>query len=459
MANLLTGRWRIDRRVFLRGTGVALALPLLDVMATTARAVGATRPARLAFIYVPNGVNMKAWTPKGDGTDYELSPSLGPLAKLRSEVTVFTGLHHPNSFGAGHTVGDTWLTGAKLNGTPGRDYANSLSADQMAAEFFGAATRFPSLELSISGGTGKPGNLATLAISRAGTPLPAESSPRVAFDRLFGQSPNGAAAEHRRVRRHQSLLDAVGKDAKQLSTQLGSADRSKLDEYLASVRETEIRVKRAEEWLEVPKPKVDGAEFQKRIPADALKDYFRVIYDLMVLAFQTDSTRAITYQAGQETTGLTFAEIGVHQLQHSLSHHQNDPANLAALAKIDAFQVEQFAYFIEKLKSIPEGDGKLLDRTLVLYGSGMSNGNAHAVVNLPTLLAGGRGLEVKQGQHINFNKNASEKAIPGEAGQKHSEVVNPNARLSNLLLTMLHKAGVRADSFSDSVAEVAELSG
>ena len=444
-----------------------MALPLLDVMSKKwAGAQGADRdrstaskklPARLAYIYTPNGVNVYEWFPKDDGPNYTLSPTLQPLATLKNDFTLISGLYHPNALGTGHTAADTWLTAEKIFGHPGKDYQNSISADQVAAEYFGAQTRFASLELSIAGGTGKPGNSATLAFSPMGVALPAESNLRVAFERMFLETPGGQEEATRSYWRQRSLLDAVTEDAHSLKRKLGTGDRQKLEEYLTSVRETEIRVHRAEAWQKVPKPKVDGAEFQRSLSRDEISAYFRTTYDLMILAFQTDSTRVITYLSGSESTGLMIPEIGIHQLQHSLSHHHDDPKTKADLATVDRFLLDQLAYLLHKLKSTPEGESNLLDNSLVLFGSGMSNGNAHQMNNLPILLAGGSNLGVRHLGHLDLLKDAVSKTIKGEALMTFTEKINDQARMSNLLLTMLMAAGVPVKTFKDNNRVMREL--
>lgn len=463
-ANIRMENRRLSRRTLLRGAGTLMGLPLLDAMGLPAQAsdrdgpAGRQRhPARMAFIYTPNGVNVYEWFPKDDGPDYTLSPTLLPLKSLKRDFTVISGLYHPNALGTGHAAADTWLTAEKIFGHPGKDYQNSISADQIAAEQFGASTRFSSLELSIAGGTGKPGNSATLAFSPMGVALPAESNLRVAFERMFLDAPDGQAEAIRSFWKQKSVLDSVMDDAKNLHRKLGANDRQKLEEYLTAVRETEMRVHRAEEWQKIPKPKVDGAQFQKSISRDEISAYFRTTYDLMVLAFQNDSTRVITYLSGSESTGLMVPEIGIHQLQHSLSHHHEDPKAKADLARIDTFLLEQFAYFLNKLKAVKEGEGSLLDSTLVLYGSGMSNGNAHQMNNLPILLAGGAGLGIRHKGHLDLLKDAVAKTVKGEALMTFTEKINDQARMSNLLLTMLKAAGVPVKSFKDNNRLISEL--
>src|SRR5262245_49265104 len=257
MANIRTQRWLLDRRHLLRGAGVTLALPLLDAMIPIrARAAEpiATKPRRSVFIYIPNGVNGMTWQCTKSGRDFELSPSLKPLEKHRADFTVFSGLHHPNGLGQGHVCADTWLTGAKIEAQSGRKYENAISCDQLMAETVGQQTRFPSLELSITSGTGQPFNSATLAFSRDGVPLPAEDNPKLVFERLFRESAGGVESERAELTKRRSILDAALDDAKALRQNLGQVDRSKLDEYLNAVRDVERRIERLDAWLNVPKP-------------------------------------------------------------------------------------------------------------------------------------------------------------------------------------------------------------
>ncbi len=391
MAHILSQRWLLSRRHFLRGIGATVALPLLGAM-TSLRASDAgasAKPRRAVFVYIPNGVNGMTWQVTNPGRGYELSPSLLPLEKHREEFTVFSGLHHPNGLGQAHVCADTWLTGAKIDAQSARQYHNTISCDQMMAEVTSQHTRFASLELSISSGTGQPNNSTTLAFSRDGVPLPAEDNPRNIFDRLFGVEPGGVEAQRINLNKRRSVLDAVLEDAKSLRHGFGSDDQSKLDEYLHSVRDVEQRTDRLNAWLDKPKPKVDGAKFQLNVTKERAGEYYRTMFDLIVLALKTDLTRVVTYMNGSEGNGLAIPEIGITQSRHQLSHHGGDKEVLARLAKSDAFIMTQFAYFLEKLKSEMDGGDVLLDRTMVLFGSGMSYGHSHSNSNLPILLAGG----------------------------------------------------------------------
>jgi len=463
MSNVLAQRWLLSRRHFLRGVGTSMALPLLGAMMPlrAAAEADAARPRRSVFVYIPNGVNGMTWQVTKPGRGYELSPALRPLEKLRDEFTLFSGLHHPNGLGQAHVCADTWLTGAKIDAQSARQYHNTVSCDQLMAEVTSRHTRFASLELSISSGTGQPNNSTTLAFSRDGVPLPAEDNPRNVFNRLFGEEVGGVAARRLGLNRRRSVLDAVLDDAKSLRLELGSDDRSKLDEYLHSVRDVEQRTVRLDAWLDRPRPKVDGAPFQRNVSKDQAGEYYRTMFDLIVLALRTDMTRVVTYMNGSEGNGLAIPEIGITQSRHQLSHHGGDPEVLGRLAKSDAFLMQQFAYFLAKLRGELDGGEPLLDRTMVLFGSGMSYGHSHSNSNLPILLAGGRGLGLKHGQHVDYNRPAggSYKLDYDEWLNLSGKPKDEKARLSNLMLTMLQKMGVETERFVDSLGPVSEVVG
>lgn len=464
MSTILSQRWLLSRRHFLRGLGTVMALPLLDAMVPIrARASTAPKPTRSVFVYIPNGVNGMAWQVTKPGRNYDLSPSLQPLAKHREDFTVFSGLHHPNGIGQAHVCADTWLTGAKIDAQGGRKYENSVSCDQVMAEVTGIHTRFPSLELSISSGTGHPFGTNTLAFSRDGVPLPAEDNPKAIFNRLFGEETGGIAAQRVRLAKKRSVLDSVLDDAKSLRLALGNEDRSKLDEYLHAVRDVEQRAERLDAWLDVPKPAVPKsvtANFQRDVPKAQAGEYWRTMFDLIVLALRTDMTRVVTYMNGSEGNGLAIPEIGITQARHNLSHHNGDPVVLDRLAKSDAFIMQQFAHFLDELREVKDGDEPLLDRTMVLFGSGMSYGHSHANSNLPILLAGGRGLGLKHGQHLDYNKPHLKEEYTLSYDEWRALCGKPKdgkARLSNLMLTMLQKMEIHAESFVDSLGPVSEL--
>jgi hypothetical protein len=464
MSNILTNRWLLSRRHFLRGAGAAIALPLLGAMvplrAAEPAAATAAKARRSVFFYIPNGVNGMAWQVAKSGRGYDFSPSLKPLEKHRDALTVFSGLHHPGGLGQAHVCADTWLTGAKIDAQSARSYHNTVSVDQLMAEVTSQHTRFASLELSISSGTGQPNNSSTLAFSRDGVPLPAEDNPRTVFDRLFGAEPGGVAVQRARLTQRHSVLDAVLDDARAQRGALGHDDRSKLDEYLHAVRDVEQRTERLDAWLDVPKPQVDGAPFQRNVAKNQAGDYYRLMLDLVVLALRTDMTRVVTYMNGTEGNGLAIPEIGITQSRHNLSHHNGDTEVLARLAKADTFLVAQLAYLLDKLKDANEQGESLLDRTMVLFGSGMSYGHSHANSNLPILLAGGGGLGLKHGQHVDYNApklNAPYKLDYEEWKSLCGPPRDGNARLSNVMLTMLQMMEVKTDRFVDSTGPVAEI--
>jgi hypothetical protein len=465
MSNIRSQRWLIDRRRFLRGTGVALALPLLDAMipARARAAAPAAKPRRSVFVYIPNGVNGMTWQCVKSGRDFELSPSLRPLEKHRADFTVFSGLHHPNALGQAHVCADTWLTGAKIEAQSGRKYENSISCDQLMAETVGAETRFPSLELSVSAGTGQPFSSTTLAFSRDGVPLPAEDNPKLVFQRLFGEGAGGIETERARLAKRRSILDAALEDARALRLNLGSGDRTKLDEYLHAVRDVELRIGRLDAWLDVPKPVVverDTANFQRDVAKTDPGDYWRTMFDLIVLALRTDLTRVVTYMNGSESVGLAIPELQITQGRHNLSHHNGDPVVLERLSNSDAFLMEQVSHFLDGLRSTVDGDEPLLDRTMILLGSGMSYGHSHSNSNLPIVLCGGRGLGLKHGAHIDYNRPHLKNDYTLTYDEWRALCGKPrdgDARLSNVLLTMLQKMDVHAEKFVDSLGPVSDL--
>jgi uncharacterized protein DUF1552 len=457
MSNILSQNWLISRRHLLRGLGATVALPMLNCMRPIfAKEAAAPKPKRSVFVYIPNGVNVLTWQITKAGRDYELSEPLKPLEKHRANITPISGLHHPHGLGQAHECGKIWLTAAKIS-QEGGAFRNSVSCDQLMAEVTAPHTRFGSLELSISRGP------TTLGWSRDGVPLPAEDNPRNVFNRLFGAEPGGLDVQRRRLNRRASVLDVVLDDAKSLKRNIGSEDRTKLDEYLTSVREVEVRTERLDSWLKVPKPKIDPgttAHLQRNVSHAEAGDYYRTMYDLIVLTLRTDMTRVVTYMSGSESNGLAIPEIGIPQTRHELSHHNGDPEQMARLSRSDAFITEQFAYFLDQLAATTDGDEPLLDRTMVLFGSGMSYGHSHGNANLPTILAGGKSLGLKHGQHLDYNLPSIKNYNLANAVEQYSlchKPVEPKARLTNLLLTMMHKMDVNAEQFVDSLGPVSEI--
>ena len=448
MAHFLSQRWLLSRREVLRGLGASLALPLLDCMQPLRAVEKDARARRSVFIYLPNGVNTKDFEMVKAGKDYELSRILKPLEKHRGSVTPISGLYHPNSFGIAHSATQTWLTGAKHGPTD----RNTVSVDQLIARVKGLKTRFPSLELSNQGHR--------LAVSADGIQLPAERNPAVVFKQFFMEPAGGVTKQRRSLNRKESMLDLVFGDAKSLAKKLGQEDRGRLDQYLGAVREVEKRTKRAETWIETPRPKIDSGvagKLNRNVPLERLGEYLRTMYDIIVLAFQTDMTRVVTFNTGNEGTGPAVPEIGVNRDRHSLSHHNGNKEALKQLTRSDEFNVLQFSYFLSRLSEVREGDGTLLDTTLALYGSGLSYGNSHGTTSLPLVLAGGAKLGLKHGAHVDYNQQIKEFKGYGQGVGVYHSPVNTRAHFSNLLLTIAQKMGVETKAFADSSGVISEV--
>lgn len=448
MAHFLSQRWLLSRREVLRGLGASLALPLLDCMRPLRAAEKDDGTRRSVFIYLPNGVNTKDFEMAKAGKDYEFSRILRPLEKHRQSVTPISGLYHPNSFGIAHSATQTWLTGAKHGPTD----RNTVSVDQLIAGVTGLKTRFPSLELSNQGHR--------LAVSGGGIQLPAERNPAVVFKRFFMEPAGGVAKQRRNLNRKESMLDLVLGDAKSLAKKLGQGDRGRLEQYLGAVREVEKRTRRAESWLETPRPKIDSGvagKLNRNVPLERLGEYLRTMYDIIVLAFQTDMTRVVTFNTGNEGTGPAVPEIGVKRDRHSLSHHNGNKEALDQLTRSDEFNVLQFSYFISRLSEVREGDGTLLDTTLALYGSGLSYGNSHGTTSLPLVLAGGAKLGLKHGAHVDYNQQVKGFKGYGKGVGVYHSPVNTKAHFSNLLLTIAQKMGVETKAFADSSGVISEV--
>jgi hypothetical protein len=447
---MIITRKALPRRTFLRGFGVALGLPMLDAMAPAMSALAqgpASGPRRLGFIYMPNGVaknsSIDYWTPPSAGTKFQMSQILAPLEPFRDRMLVISGLDH-NQAEAGddgasgdHTRGtSSWLTGVYPKRTEGADVRNGISADQIAAAAIGKDTALPSLELGIDLNflAGQCENsyscayLNTLAWTSPTTPLPTEVNPRVAFERLFG---DGSSPEQRtlRAQRNKSLLDSVLDDLQRLQRRLGPDDRVLVTDYVDAVREVERRIEKAGAQ--------SGSDAQdlarpKGIP-ERFDEHVRLMYELQWLAFRADLTRVITFMLGRELNFRTYPEIGVTEGHHGLSHHQDRPDQIAKYAKVGVYQAELFRGFLEKLQSTPDGDGTLLDRTLLLYGAGLSNPNTHAHTDLPLLVVAGRDSRIEGNRHLVFRGQ-----VP----------------MTNLLLTLLDKVGVRTETLGDSNGRV-----
>jgi len=435
----------LPRRTFLRGVGASLALPLLDAMIPAATAMTAT-PAnpvrRLGFVFMPMGCDQSRWVPAGPtGRLGELTPILKSLEPVKEHVTAITNLELRNAYPGSHATSNAaFLSAAKAKHTESSDYYLGTTVDQIAARQLGRETQLPSLELSMDmlQTTGQCDNgyacvyQNNLSWSSPTTPLPSEAHPRIVFERLFGDG--GSLAERRAaLRKRASLLDWVTDEIAGLQRKLGPADRARVSDYLDTVREVERRIQKAEsDVLEKPMPDLDRP---LGVPA-SYADHARLMFDLQVLAMQGDITRVSTFQLARETSNRTYPEIGVSDPHHPLSHHGNDPEKIARMAKINAFHVSLFSYFLGRLKATPEGAGTLLDHSLILYGSGIGNPNVHDHTNLPILVAGGAAGGMKGGRHLRYDRPTP---------------------LANLHLTLLDKVGVRLDSFADSNGRMDEL--
>lgn len=443
---MIISKRALPRRTFLRGTGVALALPLLDAMIPSLTALADTpaspaRLRRLGFVYMPMGCDVTRWSPPGGDTLDELSPSLSPLASVRNKIAVISNLELRNAYPGTHATSNAaFLSAAKAKRTESTDYHLGTTVDQIAAQQIGRDTQLASLELSMDllSVVGQCDNgyacvyQNNLSWSSPTTPLPAEAHPRIVFENLFGEG--GSTADRRSaLRKRASLLDSVTEELVRLQRTLGAGDRNRVSDYLESVRDVERRIQQSEAAAgENPLPDLDRPN---GVPA-AYADHARLMFDLQMLALQGDITRVITFQLARETSNRSYAEIGVSEPHHLLTHHGNDPEKIAKVAKINQFHVSLFAGFLQKLQSTPEGNGSLLDHVLYLYGSGMGNPNVHDHVNLPIIVAGGAAGNMRGGRHIRYDE-----ATP----------------LANLHLTLLDKVGVRLDSFADSDGKVDEL--
>jgi len=429
----------------LRGLGCAMGLPLLEAMAPRhALSVEVTAPVRMAFVSFPNGAIMDAWRPVGDGSSFEFGPTMQPLADLKSHLTVLTGLAQENGFSKGDGPGDharssaSLLTGAHPVKTSGANIRVGQSVDQAAAERIGHLTKLPSLEIGLERGrdAGSCDSGYACAYSNsiswkdATTPMAKEIKPRLVFERLFGNSitTNGSS---RRNRVRQSVLDLVSEQAADLKNSLGQADKQKIDQYFTSVREIEQRISRAGQRRkqEIPAPDFETPE---DVPLD-LQEHIRLMYDLIVLAFQTDATRVITFMSANEGSNRPYRAVGVNNGHHELSHHRLDPEKIEQLKKIDLFLVSEFARFLSKLKETPEQSGNLLDNSMIMYGSGLSDGNRHRHDDLPIILAGRGGGTIKSGRHV---------------------VIQDGAPLNNLFLSMLDRVGASVASLGDSTGRL-----
>jgi len=440
----------LSRRTLLRGVGAAIALPMLEAMTPAFAAVGpkSKAPVRLVFVYVPNGIIMKDWTPKGMGKDYEITRILNPLKAYRDDMMILSGLadHNGNELGDGagdHArAGASFLTGVHCKKTAGADIHGGVSADQIAARAFESQTRFASLEFGCEdsrtvGNCDSGYSCAyTNSISWRGstTPVPPEVNPRLMFERLFGTEDFklDPATRARRAGYRKSILDMVREDTQTLTGTLGQADKRKMDEYLTSVREIELRIQNAERDSHAVKP---GIEKPTGIPV-AFGDYVSLMFDLQAAALRADLTRASTMMIGREGSMRTYPEINIADSHHPLTHHRNVPEFIEKVTQINTFHTGLFAKFLGQLKSTQEGDGTLLDNSLIVYGSGLGDGNRHTHENLPILLAGRGGGSIQSGRHLAYDAETP---------------------VANLYMTLLDRAGVHPNSIGDSTGKLVQL--
>jgi hypothetical protein len=429
--NFLTNK-SLSRRTVLRGIGASLALPFLDAMIPSARA--AAKPAhRFLTFYVPNGMAMEYWTPKGEDAAFELSPILEPLAPYRNQLLVLSGLHASwNYIHAG--ASGSFLTGTPRGGRNEIEIFADVSIDQLLARHFAAETQVASLELSMDAPANAgacTGNLScvythTLSWRSATQPLPMEYNPRAVFERLFGDTGRTDwTAREARMRQHKSILDSVNGKLASLKRELGPRDQDKVNEYTDAIRDVERRIQRAEEQRDVPLPAMDAPQ---GVPP-VFEDHLALMLDLQLLAFQSDLTRIVSFMIGKEQSARPYPQIGVPEAHHPLSHHDNVPELIAHMSKINRYHVELFAKYLEKLRATSDGDGTLLDHMTILYGSGISNSQRHAGDNLPILLVGGGAGTLKGGRHIVYKEKPS---------------------MANLLVTLMDKMGVPVEKVGGS---------
>ena len=441
---------KLSRRTVLRGLGVSLALPWLEATSTIAKAaVVAPSPTRMAFIFVPNGVVMNNWVPKTEGYGFELSPTLQPLATVQDDLMVITGLTHDKGRANGDGAGDharsasVFLTGSQPRKTDGEHIRSGMSVDQLAAKAVGQNTRFSSLELGVD-----PGRMAgncdsgyscayssNISWSGESNPVGKEVNPKLVFERLFGGGKPSEVdkSQQQREALQKSVLDFIADDAKRLQSKLGRNDNRKLDEYMTGVREVERRI-----GTRTAKPvdiHVDYA-IPDGIPGD-YQDHMRMMCDLMVLAFQTDSTRIATMMFANAGDNKNYRKIGVAEGHHDLSHHGDNPEKLEKISQINRFHIQQLSYLLTKMKSIREGERNLLDNSMVVYGSGISDGNRHNHDNLPILLAGSGGGTIDTGRHLRYDLETP---------------------VCNLFMSMLDRMGVDAPFIGDSTGRLPGLS-
>jgi hypothetical protein len=445
---MIITRKHLPRRTFLKGLGTAIALPMLDAMIPALAADKVKSPIRLAFIYVPNGIVMSDWTPETMGKGFELKRIMKPLAALREDFSVLSGLadHNGNALGDGPgdhgRAGASFLTGVHCKKTAGADIQGGVSADQVAVQFIGNKTRFPSLELGCedSRTVGNCDSGYSCAYTNSiswrtpTTPLPPEVNPRSVFERLFGTADLSLAPEvrARRAEYRKSILDLVREDTQRLTGTLGTRDRRKMDEYLFAVREIEKRIESAEKDQRTVIPTI---EKPAGIPI-TFDEYAKLTFDLLTLAFQSDLTRISTLVLAREGSMRVYPEIGISDPHHPLTHHRNQAEWIEKVKQINTFHVELLAHFLQKLKATPDGDGTLLDNSMIVYGASLGDGNRHTHEDLPILLAGRGGGAFKPGRHIQYKYNTP---------------------MTNLYLTLLEQMGVQPEKIGDSTGKVDQL--
>ena len=441
---MIVTRRHLPRRTFLKGMGITIALPTLDAMTPAfARAAEKLKaPTRLMFGYVPNGIEMKSWTPKGVGEGFEFTRVLKPLEPFREDLLVLSGLAHRT--GASKEAGDharaggTYLTGVHPKRTTGADIAVGVSVDQVAAQALGSQTRLPSLELGCEAtrmvGSCDAGYSCayqnSLAWRTPSTPMPPEINPRLVFERLYGSLETSLDPKSRAEldEDRKSVLDYVSGRTRELIGTLGPSDRRKLDEYLTAIREIEARIKRVETDNRQAAPEIAKPT---GIPTD-FGDHVRLIHDLLVVAFQADITRIATLLYSREGSNRAYPALGFTDGHHPITHHRNIPELVEKVTRINCHHLEQFAYFISKLKALKEGDGTLLDHCMIVYGSSISDGNVHSHVDLPVIMLGRGNGSIKPGRHIVYSETP----------------------MTNLFLTLLDRMGVPTERLGDSTGRV-----
>ena len=436
----------LSRRTFLHGVGATIALPYLDAM-TPAFASAAKPVTRAAFVYTANGIIMKDWTPTETGNNFDLSKTLSPLRNFQDQTVVISGLDHKNGEALGDGPGDharagaSWLTGAHPKKTRGADIRNGQSIDQAIAQQIGQTTPLPSLEIGLQdvrmvGGCDSGYSCAysnTISWSSPTTPLPYETNPRRVFERLFGDGETtDPKARAMQLKQNRSLLDFVLQDTQRLAPKLGASDRSKLSDYLDSVREVERRIQNVEQREAAELPALDRPE---GIPP-SFEDHLKIMSDLIAIAFQADLTRVVTFMFSREGGNRAYPSIGVPDAHHGLSHHQNDPVRMARLQSIDQYHVEMFSYLLGKLRDSADDAGSILENSVVLYGSSLSDSNAHLHNNLPTVIVGGASGKLKGGRHLR---------------------VPDGTPMTNMLLSIADGLDVPMEKFGDSSGHLSDI--